>query len=249
MEAITLNPVKALGAPTERMRLIDAEGLKSGHRVVPVKFPRQHLSTEVCLADFGILLPADNKTVEYKLQGTPEYIAPERLHGHNPSPASDMWSFMVVFVYLYLGEMPFPNTSFSSPGRYLYCTWENLGPLPAKWKTATPPVDGISYAPPSKAVGPDPPESTFPSRLRKDWTKTVADRSVSYSAKAKSSRDAEMIRRAKRLKEELRVKKEAETHALKVIHSVFRYEPSHRLTAEQLLASPDWIKLMELCGV
>lgn len=248
---ITVDPVKALGAPTERMRLLDGEGRKSGHRAMPVKFPCRHLSREVCLADFGILLPADKTTVQYKLQGTPEYIAPERFHGHNPSPASDMWSFMAIFVYLYLGEMAFPNESScgGGPERYLYCTWENLGPLPAKWKTATPPVDDISYAPQSEAVGPNPPESRFPSRLREDWTKTVTDRSAYHSAKAKSSGDADVIRMAKRLKEELRVKKEAEAHALKVIHSVFRYEPSHRLTAEQLLASPDWIKLMKLCGV
>lgn len=147
--------------------------------------------------------------------------------------------------------MAFPNRSLccGSPQRYLYCTWENLGPLPAKWKTATPPVRDISYAPQSAAVGPDPPKSTFPSRLREDWTIAVTNRSAINSAKAKSSGDADMIRRAKRLEEELRVKKEGEAHALKVIHSVFRYEPSHRLTAEQLLASPDWIKLMQLCGV
>ncbi|KAI7773679.1 hypothetical protein LA080_010082 [Diaporthe eres] len=248
---ITINPVKALGAPTERMRLLDGDGRKSGHRVVPVKFPCQHLGREVSLADFGILLPADKTTAQYKLQGTLEYIAPERFHGHNPSPASDMWSFMVIFVYLYLGERAFPNRSScgGSPERYLYYTWENLGPLPAKWKTATPPVDGISYAPQSEAAGPDPPKTKFPSRLREDRTKAVAGRSVYHSAKAKSSGDADVIRTAKRLEEELRVKKEAETHALKVIHGVFRYEPSHRLTAEQLLVSPDWIKLMKLCGV
>lgn len=248
---ITIDPVKALGAPTERMGLLAGEGRKSGHRVMPVKFPCRHLSREVCLTDFGILLPAYKTTAQYKLQGTSEYIAPERFHGHNPSPASDMWSFMVIFVYLYLGEMAFPNRSScgGSPERYLYCTWENLGPLPAKWKTATPPVDGISYAPQSEAFGPDPSESMFPSRLRQDWTKAVTDRSVYHSEKAKSSGDADVVRTAKRLRQELRVKEEAEAHALNVIHSVFRYEPNHRLTAEQLLASPDWIKLMKLCGV
>lgn len=102
MKNITIDPVKALGAPIERMRLEDMEGLKSGHRVRPVKFRCQHLSREVCLADFGILLPAD-KTPQYSLQGTPEYIAPERFHGYNPTPESDMWSFMVIFVYLLSG--------------------------------------------------------------------------------------------------------------------------------------------------
>lgn len=251
VQDITANPVKALGAPTKRMRLTEGEGLKSGHRVIPVNFPHQKLSGEVCLADFGIVLPADKTTVQYKLQGTPEYLAPERFHGHNPSPASDMWSFMVIFVYLYLGKMAFPNVSLvgGSPEVFLYSIWENLGPLPAKWKTPTTPEYGISYASQPEALGPDPPKSRFPSRLREDWTQAVTTRFERYTAMAKTGEDAEVARTAKRLKEELRVKKIAETHTLKVIHSVFRYESGHRLTAEQLLADPDWINLMKLCSV
>jgi serine/threonine protein kinase len=248
---ITANQVKALGAPTKRMRLTEGEGLKTGHRVMPVDFPRQKLSREVCLADFGLLLPADKTTVQYKLQGTPEYLAPERFHGCDPSPASDMWSFMAIFVYLYLGKMAFPDVSLigGSPEVYLYRIWENLGSLPAKWKTPTTPEYGIFYASQSEALGPDPPKTRFPSRLHEDWTKDVTTRLENCSAMAETSKDAEVVRTVKRLKEELKVKKEAETHALKVIHSVFRYEPSHRLTAEQLLADPDWIKLMKLCSV
>lgn len=249
MQDIMANPVKALGAPTKRMRLEEGEGLKSGHRVMPVKFPRQELSREVCLADFGILLPADKTTVQYKLQGTPEYLAPERFHGRDPSPASDMWSFMVVFVYLCLGSMAFPNRPCAgvSPEEFLYSICENLGPLPAKWKTPATPEYSISYA--SETRGTDPPQSKFPSKLREDWTKDVRTRLERYSALAKPGKDAEVLRTAKRLKEELRVKKEAEPHTLKVIHSVFRYEPAHRLTAEQLLAHTDWVELMKLCGV
>lgn len=232
------------------MRLDEGEGLKSGHRVIPVKFPHQKLSREVCLADFGILLPADKTTVQYKLQGTPEYLAPERFHGRDPSPASDMWSFMVVFVYLYLGSMAFSNRSCTgvSPEGFLYSICENLGPFPAKWKTPTTPEYDISYASQSGAGGPDPPKSKFPSKLREDWTKGVTARSESYSALARTGKDAEVVRTAKRLKEELRIKKEAEAHTLNIIHSVFRYEPGNRPTAEQLLADPDWKKLMKLCG-
>lgn len=252
LQDIMANPIKALGAPTQRMRLTEGEGLKSGHRVVPVTFPRQKLGTEVCLADFGILLPADNTAVQYKLQGTPEFLAPERFHGRDPSPASDMWSFMAIFVHLYLGSTAFPNVSRWQSGRpevYLYSIWENLGPLPAEWKTPTTPEYGISYTSQSDALGPDPPESRFPSRVREDWTEAVTGRLEAYSARAKTSEDPDWARTARRLKEELRVKEAAETHTLKVIHSVFRYEPGHRLTAEQLLADPDWIKLMKLCSV
>lgn len=252
-QEITADPIKALGAPTDRMRLTECEGLRSGHRVMPVSFPRQKLRREVCLADFGILLSADKPTVQYKLQGTPEFLAPERFHDHDPSPASDMWSFMVVFVYLYLGSLAFENASFTQmsrmPTAYLYSIWENLGPLPNKWKTPTTPQYRISYASQSEAPGPDPPKSSFPSRLREDWTKAVTRRLNKHNAMAKTSEDPFWARAARRLKEELRAKKEAETHTLKVIHSVFRYEPGRRLTAEQLLADPDWIKLMEICGV
>lgn len=256
MQDITADPIKALGAPTDRMRLTECEGLTSGHRVVPVSFPRQKLRSEVCLADFGILLPADKPTVRYKLQGTPEYLAPERFHDHDPSPASDMWSFMVIFVYLYLGKFAFENIAFShvsgTPDVYLYSIWENLGPLPAKWETPMTTeygTYGITYASQSEALGPDPPKSSFPNRLREDWAKAITGRLDAYSEKAKTSEDPHWARAASRLKEELEIKKEAEKHTLKVIHSVFRYEPGHRLTAEQLLAEPDWIKLMELSGV
>lgn len=250
VQDINANPVKALGAPTERMRLTDGEGLQSGHRVMPVKIPRENLSRKVCLADFGIMLSANKTKFRYKLQGTPEFLTLEHFHDRDPSAASDMWSFMVIFVYLYLGTQAFPNTSLNwMPGGDLRSIWENLGPFPAEWKTATTPEYGVSYATHPDDLGPDPPKSKFPSKLREDWTKHVTSRLETYSRMAKNGGDDEVARTAKRLKEELRVKKEGEAHALKVIHSVFRYKPGCRLTAEQLLTDPEWIKLMDLCGV
>lgn len=53
----------------------------------------------------------------------------------------------------------------------------------------------------------------------------------------------------KRLEQEYKAKQEAEPHALEVIHSIFRYHPERRLTAEQLLAKQNWVKLMQICGV
>lgn len=138
VQDITTNPVQALGAPTQRVRSTEGEELNSGHRVIPATFPSQKSGTQVTLADFGLLLPANKTTVDYKLQGTPAFIAPERFHDYDPSPASDLWSFMAVFVYLYLGTMAFPNdTSMSGrdPWAYLDSIRKNLGPLPAEWAT------------------------------------------------------------------------------------------------------------------
>lgn len=107
--------------------------MKRGHRVIPPRFPlKKILGSQVTLADSGLLLPADKTTVEYKLQGTAAFIAPERFHGHDPSPASDPWSSMAVLVYLYLGEEAFPNTKLRGKNSmvFLHSIWENLGPLP-----------------------------------------------------------------------------------------------------------------------
>lgn len=248
VEDITNNPVEALGAPNQRLRIEEAEGLKSGHRAMPPKFPLQRLGSQVTLADFGLLL-ADKTVVEYKMQGTSAFLAPERFHDHDPSPASDLWSFMVVFVYLYLGKVAFPNTTNLSgkiPSVYLRSIQENLGPLPAEW--TTPRYNQAYYASSSNTQALNLYESEFATRLRENWQQDVTGSMNAYGAIAKKSGDQEYAEIAKRFEQELEVKKEAEPHALNVIHSIFRYQPEQRLTAEQLLESSDWIKLMELCG-
>ncbi|MGK5557308.1 serine/threonine-protein kinase, partial [Actinomadura kijaniata] len=53
------------------------------------------------LTDFGIavLEDASRVTATGGLVGSPEYIAPERLHGEEGNPASDLWSFgMLMYV-------------------------------------------------------------------------------------------------------------------------------------------------------
>lgn len=248
--SIALSPTQELGAPTERLRLSKGEGLKSGHRVVPAKFPHRGLGRVATLADYGMLVPSNGNTFDSRgISGTPHFCAPERFHGHDPSPATDMWSFMVVFVYLYLGNDAFPckDNINSSCLDELLSNFENLGPLPAEWSRLK--WGSTLYAPSDDVEALDPPKSKFASRLRENWEKDVTSSLRTRSDMAKKNKDPEAARIARRLEKELKVKKEAEPHALNVIHSIFRYEPGRRLTAEQLLTDPDWIKLMDLCGV
>ncbi len=43
--------------------------------------------------------------------GTPLYAAPEQLHGHTPSPRSDLYSWALVFIESLTGERPIPGGS------------------------------------------------------------------------------------------------------------------------------------------
>lgn len=249
LQEITDSPDQAFGSPPKRWRFAEGEGLRTGHRVIPAKFPRQRLGSQVTLSDFGLLLQ-DNKTaVEYKLQGAPAYIAPERYHGSDPSPASDLWSFMIVFVYLYLGSHAFPDSAGNAVGHpvvQLRHIRDHLGPLPTAWTDLK--YNKTLYASPTEADLADPPASKFPGRLRDDWLKDVAGRLRTYRAQAALG-GADNAEKAKWFEHEHKAKKEAEPHALEVIHSIFRYEPGRRLTAGQLLEDPHWVKLMQICGV
>ncbi|GAA1860440.1 serine/threonine-protein kinase [Actinomadura bangladeshensis] len=60
------------------------------------------------LTDFGIavLQEASRVTVTGGLVGSPEYIAPERLHGHEGDPASDLWSLGLLLYVAVEGTNP-----------------------------------------------------------------------------------------------------------------------------------------------
>jgi serine/threonine protein kinase len=60
------------------------------------------------LTDFGIavLQEASRVTVTGGLVGSPEYIAPERLHGHEGDPASDLWSLGLLLYAAVEGRNP-----------------------------------------------------------------------------------------------------------------------------------------------
>lgn len=244
VQKITTDPAQVFTYPVKRIQFEHNQGLKSGYRAIPATFSIEELGSQVVLADFGLLLPADKTTVEYTLQGTPAFLAPERFHNHNPSPASDLWSFMVVFIYLYLCKVAFPpkwNMNGKDPVTYLYSIRENLGPLPAEWATTE--YDKAFYTPISEAQ-----LSKFASRLCKDWQEDITASITAFKERAgKGDREAAAV--AKRLEQEVQVKKKAAPYALKVIHKIFRYQPRQRLPTEQLLVDSDWIQLMKICGV
>lgn len=89
------------------------------------------LGKTVFLGDFGLAIRAGT-SVGFKLQGPFEYCAPERFHDVDPSPASDMWSYMCMFAELYFGFPPFQGSGngYTSTMK----TINRLGPLPEQWK-------------------------------------------------------------------------------------------------------------------
>lgn len=112
-----------------------ARALKEGDQVVGelvalTKFPLDILSPDTYLCDFGILVEAGT-SVPNKLQSPAGYCAPELFHDFEPSFASDMWSYMVVFLYLYTEYPAFPGWGFAGDVDSIV---ERVGVLPLEWK-------------------------------------------------------------------------------------------------------------------
>jgi serine/threonine protein kinase len=86
------------------------------------------------LTDFGIavLQEASRVTVTGGIVGSPEYMAPERLHGHEGDPASDLWSL----------------------GLLLYVAVEGANPLRRSTTAATLGAVMTAQIPPARRAGP-----------------------------------------------------------------------------------------------
>jgi tRNA A-37 threonylcarbamoyl transferase component Bud32 len=76
----------------------------------------------IFLVDFGIAKIAEDVaaaghqrdgsiTGRGRVIGTPEYLAPEQIHGHPATPASDLWSLGVTLYYAMEGHTPFTRAS------------------------------------------------------------------------------------------------------------------------------------------
>ncbi|PLB49389.1 kinase-like protein [Aspergillus steynii IBT 23096] len=120
---------EALGRPLKQM--IPVDGLwKQGELVGPVKIPPSSRTKKFYLSDFGLAKKV-NDSVTPRGYPPSQYCSPDRLHGKDPSPACDMWSYMVIFSELYLGFQPF-STYFN--GGIIGGFVRSLGPLPEEWK-------------------------------------------------------------------------------------------------------------------
>lgn len=124
----TAEKYQRLGRP-RKVPLTETEG-QPGELVASIRFPYEMLRHPVCLSDFGHAIRVGT-SVEHKAQLPPLFCAPERLHGINPSCASDIWSFTCLFAKLYLGYEVFWGSDPTLVSRIV----GTLGrPLPAHWK-------------------------------------------------------------------------------------------------------------------
>ncbi|KAH6958061.1 kinase domain-containing protein [Fusarium avenaceum] len=98
--------------------------------VMPMAPQKELITDDIHLGDFGMAI-RDGTPVVQKVQSPAKYCAPERVHGMNPSFASDMWSYMCLFAELY-GK--YPLFSGSANSTVISFIVDTLGPLPVQWK-------------------------------------------------------------------------------------------------------------------
>jgi serine/threonine protein kinase len=106
---------------------------RQGELVRPLEFPEGLLTDTVYLGNFGLATKAGTEVRQRSLpyENTIAYCAPERLHNINPSFSSDMWSYMCLFMELYLGIIPWESYSHAT---MIIQMVEILGPLPKQWE-------------------------------------------------------------------------------------------------------------------
>ncbi|ATE56738.1 serine/threonine-protein kinase [Actinosynnema pretiosum] len=70
----------------------------------------------VKLADFGIAQAVDDPrlTTSGSLIGSPAYMAPERIHGHEAAPAADLWSLGATLCFAVEGVNPYERSTTAS---------------------------------------------------------------------------------------------------------------------------------------
>lgn len=103
---------------------------KEGELVKPMSPQAELVGDDIVLADLGLAIRPETPVAQ-KVQSPVKYCAPERMHGMDPSFASDMWSFMCIFAELYEGCSLFAGSGAASVMSFMVNT---LGPLPASWK-------------------------------------------------------------------------------------------------------------------
>ena len=89
------------------------------------------------LADFGIarLVDSTRLTVTGVVMGTPGYVAPEQIEGHECGPAADVYSLGLVIIECLTGRRPFAGSGTE------VALAPALAPRPMRWRA--PPTRGV----------------------------------------------------------------------------------------------------------
>jgi serine/threonine protein kinase len=103
---------------------------KPGELVMPMAPQKEIVTDDILLGDFCLAIRAGTQAMK-KVQSPAKYCAPERVHGVDPSFASDMWSYMCLFAELYEKRPLFGGSANSTVISFIVDT---LGPLPVEWK-------------------------------------------------------------------------------------------------------------------
>ena len=111
----TLNPREAAGIGAQVLAALHRGHLVGViHRdVKPANVLLERGSGRVVLTDFGIATYEGDSALTRTgdLIGSPDYLAPERVHGSRPGPASDLWGLGATLYAAVEGESPFRRDS------------------------------------------------------------------------------------------------------------------------------------------
>ncbi|MFC1417117.1 serine/threonine-protein kinase [Streptacidiphilus cavernicola] len=111
----TLNPREAAGIGAQVLAALH-RGHQVGviHRdVKPANVLLERATGRVVLTDFGIATYEGDSALTRTgdLIGSPDYLAPERVHGHRPGPESDLWGLGATLYAAVEGQSPFRRDS------------------------------------------------------------------------------------------------------------------------------------------
>src|SRR5262249_38372666 len=67
------------------------------------------------ITDFGIATSARAMKAKREIAGTPDYMSPEQLRGHDITPSSDLYSCGVLLYRMLAGRLPFEAKTITNP--------------------------------------------------------------------------------------------------------------------------------------
>jgi len=150
----TLNPREAADIGAQVLAALH-RGHQAGviHRdVKPANVLLEHGTGRVVLTDFGIATYEGDSALTRTgdLVGSPDYLAPERVHGSRPGPASDLWALGATLFAVVEGESPFRR---DSPLTTLTAVVTDPLPEPRNAGALTPVLQAMMVKEPSERPG------------------------------------------------------------------------------------------------